>query len=287
MLALLPATPRASNSLLFSEIFKDSLMREVKSPRIIFVGGSNLSLGFNSEIIKDSLELYPINTAIHAGIGLKYMMDNSLKNIRENDIIILIPEYTQYIGDYFYGSQGQELTRMIFDINKNKIHLLNLKQILNVFKILPKYSISKLNPKEYFKFRLDPIYGKNSFNEFGDAYKHWNLSKLSFLPYENIGSNINDEVFKEIKIFEQEILLKKAKLYVSFPGIQEKSFQNSKASIKLIENQLKKSGFQIIGLPESYILNDSLFYDTPYHLRRRGVDLRTNLFLEDFKSKIK
>lgn len=287
MLALLPATPRASNSLLFSEIFKDSLMREVKSPRIIFVGGSNLSLGFNSEIIKDSLELYPINTAIHAGIGLKYMMDNSLKNIRENDIIILIPEYTQYIGDYFYGSQGQELTRMIFDINKNKIHLLNLKQILNVFKILPKYSISKLNPKEYFKFRLDPIYGKNSFNEFGDAYKHWNLSKLSFLPYENIGSNINDEVFKEIKIFEQEILLKKAKLYVSFPGIQEKSFQNSKASIKLIENQLKKSGFQIIGLPESYILNDSLFYDTPYHLRRMGVDLRTNLFLEDFKSKIK
>ena len=38
---LLPATPRASKSLLFANLKKDALLENTKSPRVIFVGGSN------------------------------------------------------------------------------------------------------------------------------------------------------------------------------------------------------------------------------------------------------
>ena len=70
---LLPATPRASKSLLFANQKKDELLQRVKSPRMIFVGGSNLSFGLNSQIIKNELNINPINTAVHAAIGVRYM----------------------------------------------------------------------------------------------------------------------------------------------------------------------------------------------------------------------
>ena len=43
----LPATPRASKSLIYAKIKKDSLLKNSLSPRIIFIGGSNLSFGLN------------------------------------------------------------------------------------------------------------------------------------------------------------------------------------------------------------------------------------------------
>jgi len=50
----LPSTPRAATSLLFAERQKDSLLKHTPPPRIIFVGGSNLSFGLNGQLIKDS-----------------------------------------------------------------------------------------------------------------------------------------------------------------------------------------------------------------------------------------
>ena len=54
---LLPATPRASKSLLVANLQKDSLLENTKPPRVIFVGGSNLSFGLNSQMIKESLNM--------------------------------------------------------------------------------------------------------------------------------------------------------------------------------------------------------------------------------------
>ena len=52
---------------------KCQLLEDTPSPRIIFVGGSNLAFGLDSQRIKDSLNINVINYGLHAGIGLKYM----------------------------------------------------------------------------------------------------------------------------------------------------------------------------------------------------------------------
>ena len=51
---------------------KCQLLEDTPSPRIIFVGGSNLAFGLDSQRIKDSLNINVINYGLHAGIGLKY-----------------------------------------------------------------------------------------------------------------------------------------------------------------------------------------------------------------------
>ena len=55
---------------------KCQLLEDAPAPRIIFVGGSNLAFGLDSQRIKDSLNINVINYGLHAGIGLKYMIDD-------------------------------------------------------------------------------------------------------------------------------------------------------------------------------------------------------------------
>ncbi len=258
-------------------------MKNVKSPRIIFVGGSNLSFGLNCQMIKDSLNLNPINTGIHAAIGLVYMMSNSLEYIKEGDIVILVPEYQQFYGDLAYGNDGEELIRTIFDVNISKLHLLNSKQIKIVIHALPKYSLSKFKFSEYFGVGERDIYCVNSFNKYGDAYKHWGLKKEVFKPSGNLGSNFNKEIFNVIKEYQNEIDRRKAILLISFPGYQDSSYLNSKENIKEIESQLKRKGLNTIGSPERYMIPDSVIFNTPYLLSKKGVDYRTNLLISDIK----
>ena len=66
----LPVTPGAKKNMLAYKIQKDSMLTNVKSPRIIFIGGSNLVFGLNSQIVKDSLRKNPINAGLAASIGL-------------------------------------------------------------------------------------------------------------------------------------------------------------------------------------------------------------------------
>lgn len=73
-------------------------------------------------------------------------------------------------------------------------------------------------------------------------------------------------------------------MYVSFPGCQYSSFNNSRSNIDHVEKLLAKSGLDILGTPERYVMPDTLFYTNPYHLIKKGVDKRTELFIQDFKN---
>jgi hypothetical protein len=39
----------------------------------------------------------------------------------------------------------------------------------------------------------------------------------------------------------------------------------------------------VMGSPERYVMPETLMFDTPYHLIKKGVDLRTELMIEDIK----
>ena len=148
---LIPTTPRASSSLLLAKIEKDSLLSTVQSPRIILIGGSNVSLSINSRIIRDSLDHNPVNTGISANIGLAYMLDHTLQYVRPNDIIIVSPEYSQFYDHLAYGKE--ELLRTILDVAPNEIFDLRRKQVWQIIKYLPRYAedqkvaVSVISPK--------------------------------------------------------------------------------------------------------------------------------------------
>ncbi|MDR1584151.1 MAG: hypothetical protein LBS55_13020 [Prevotellaceae bacterium] len=276
----LPTTPRAAQSYLYSIILKDSLLANVDSPRMIFIGGSNISFGLNSQMIKDSLNVNPINTGINAGIGLKFMFDNTLQYIRKGDIIIAPLEYSYSTHEYDYGSEA--LVRIVMDVNRGYLRLLNFQQIFTLLPFIPKYFVSKLNPLAYFNIEINhPQYSINSFNQYGDEYAHWNMKNRTFVPSDRL-DDFNQQIIEKIKDFEKNVTEKGAKLYLTYPSYLDRSFHKSEDIIVTIQTELEKN-FKVLGTPERYMMPDSLMFDTSYHLNKKGVDIRTARLIEDIR----
>lgn len=278
---LLPATPRVSKSFLFAGLQKDSLLKATESPRIIFIGGSNLSMGLNSQMIKDLLHLNPINTGLTFELGLKYMLENTLQYIRPSDVVVLVPEYSLYYSDY--RGTSEMLLRMVLDADPAKIKLLDYSQRLQLISFLPEYALSKLKPSEYFDLSESEIYGYHSFNRYGDTDAHWGRKRAFFYPFGKIENDFDPLIVLKIREFQAQILKRNAFLLLSFPGYQDISYDKSAEKISRVEAELRKNGLTVLGTPERYRMADSLLFDLPYHLTKTGVDYRTRLFIEDYR----
>ncbi|HMI07954.1 MAG TPA: hypothetical protein VK528_10440 [Flavobacterium sp.] len=285
---LLPPTPLAKEYLLASRPFKDSLLLHVKQPRIIFIAGSSMNFGLDSQVIKDSLHRNPINTGTHGGTGLFFMMDHNLPYVQKGDVVVLVAEYHQMYGNFAEG--GEELLRVIFDNSEPSLFFkLRKSQLLKTYPYIPKYAMSKFLPAQYFKIKMNPVYSKNAYNQYGDAVTHWKTAyDKKVEPFKIIeGGDFNEDLLKALVEFNQKVLAKGAKLYVSFPPYQQTSFDNCKEQIAYIDGRLQKTNLEIIGTPERYVVADDMLYDTPYHLNKKGVDQRTRLLLEDVKAAMK
>jgi hypothetical protein len=286
LLLLLPATPRTIKSNLYAVVEKDSLLLNELSPRIIFIGGSNLCFGLNSQTIKDSLLLNPINTAIHANLGIKYMLENTLQYVKKGDIIVFIPEYQHFFKEWNWGSE--ELLRTILDVDKSKIKLLSLKQIINCIPFAGNIVFSKFDRFEYKNYYDKGIvYSIESFNRYGDTYIHWDKQGQYIFDPDTIAyEKYNPQVMVEIKKYSLKIQKKGALLFISYPGYQDISFLNSEKAIKKVEQDYIASGFIILGTPERYKMPDSFLFNSTYHLNKTGVDYRTHLLIEDIRKQI-
>jgi hypothetical protein len=278
---ILPTTPKASQSLLMSAVDKENLLRNVPSPRIIFIGGSNASFGLNSETIRDSLRINPINTGIHVAIGLKYMCENALDHVRKGDIVILIPEYHLFYESLNSGSE--ELMRSILDTNQGGINPLDLAQIVNITAHIPRYTLSKFNPRDYILFSKNELYSVDSFNQFGDANAHWDMEPREFQSFTSLPGRFNPETIPFIEGFSRSVKDKGAQLVVTFPCLEGHSFDNLYLKISEVEEALQNSSITVVGSASRYRMSRRYFFDTPYHLNKKGIDHRTDLIIEDIR----
>ncbi len=280
LIVCLPATPKSSNSLLFISKNKEALLQKTKGSRIIFLGGSNLSFGLNSKLIKDSLGLNPINMGVHASLGLQFMMSQYLKNAKRGDIVILIPEYQQYLGDFSNGNEGEELARLIFDVDFKNLFSISTNQRFQIFTHLPKILKSRFDLGEYFGYQFDFIYSKYVYNEFGDIDSKYLTIKKSFVPHESLNNiSLNFNLLRDIIHFRNILKMKGINLHISFPGYQETSFNRSRKKISEIYSILINNRFKLVGKPSVFIMPEKYILNSPYHLNRKGANQRTILLI--------
>lgn len=282
---VLPSTPKANHYYLHSKVTKDSLLNKVKSPRLIFLSGSSGVFGLNSQLFKDSLSINPVNASLTSPLGLVYILKNALPKIKKGDIVILAPEYDHYFNGFGYGNL--DLTRMIFDVNFDDIKNLEMKQWIRLIKTSPRYFVSKFNPNEYFGYNKKSVYTLNIFNEYGDSSYHWKFSRRSFKPAVPLKNKFDNSVIKKIVTFNDAIEKKGGVMYISYPPYDEDSFNNNSDRIAQVIKALKDNKLKVLGTPEHYKFSKKYMFDTPYHLTKEGVDLRTNNLIEDYFNFIK
>lgn len=274
----------------YSIIEKHELLENTESPRLILVGDSNVAFGFNSELFVDSLHINPINTAIHAGYGLKYILDDTYNFIRKNDIVIISPAYSQFYGNTFLGREPLLYSLKALPSN---IQLLSIKQVYNLIQYIPKYAIQ--NYKGFIKALLikeqklskndnNFVYTRESINKFGDMVSHWGLPKIDFEPYViKDNDEFNMESFQYLKQYIKKVKSKGAIVFFSYPSLMKTSYIPNKQKIDYLKDNLEKSNILTIGSPTSYFYEDNYYFNSPYHLRFKGANQRTLLHIEFLK----
>ncbi len=272
---------------------KHQLLEKAGSPKIILLGGSNASFGINSKLIHEHFNMPVVNMGIYAEIGLKYMLSDIRPFVGEGDVVVLLPEYANYISDFYFGSRG--LVAVLFDVYPEGRKYVTWAQWRHLFPYLVNYTAVKVKRlPDYLTKRIvgeKPkknigVYDRRSFNEFGDAHIHWSMGPRPIPPGGKIapGSvSIRKDILEDIGEFKSFLESKKARLAIFPPCLNERTYQGQKWAIDEIAKAMSAWNFK----PERYIFPDSQCFDSPYHLVKEGVDIRTNRLIEDLDAWLK
>ena len=249
----------------------------ISTPKIIFIGGSSLALGLDSEIVERQTHMQVVNMGLNGGLGLRYMLDEVKANIRPGDIIVISPEYEHWHGSLLDG--GLNMLWAIRANPKSITALSSPNQILVIAQNAPEFIQEKFS--ELLPGRRNPVYNRDAFNQYGDFVNH--LDQLHVEPLGSI-ARINEqpdnpnttEVLRAFAIYAN---CRNARVVYSFPPLAatQLALSDNKTAIDHILAELNGiSEIQVIDLPTDNVYPDNTFFDTVYHLNADGRKTRSN-----------
>jgi hypothetical protein len=261
-------------------IDKHAEAAKIKGPKIIFAGGSNLAFGLNSEEIKQKFGVSVINLGLHWSLGLAFILNEVKDVVRENDIVVLSIEYYMPIEGIY---QLEEDARHFYPkcgeyYNRNYLKEINyfFDQKHNDFK-------SIFSSDEISSGVADPIYSRNTFNNYGDHISHLKMKDFKRLGSRETFINKRWQGIEKINEFYTYSKVKGFRVYFLFPPYAQTQFQRNYEQIKRLESDaLENMKTPILNKPEDVAFNDSLFFDNVYHLNKQGREKRTQRLIEIF-----
>ena len=162
---------RDKNAYIATTLDKEKRLTELPFNKLIFVGGSNLTFGLDCKKISDSIKMPTVNMSVHAGLGLDFMLKETMASIKQGDVIILSPEY-------YLGKDGdRKLFAQLLDINPQAS-----KYVINTFNDNIRLLVAELQrcvSGLFYTFITNPspsVYEKNNFTEEGDMVGHLEIA---------------------------------------------------------------------------------------------------------------
>ncbi len=277
------------DSYLAAVLEKDRLIRNTPSPKIILVGGSNLAFGIDSKAIQDSLGLNVVNMGLYAKLGLKYMLAQVRPYIKSGDVVIVVPEYDQFYGDYANGDNTLN-TALLYAPADRIPDFIRSYSIVDVV-LRPRVENTRRSflqafaaalGKEQMLFPPDTnaVYNRHSFNQYGDAVSHldkkgMNPDSIFVKPLPPL-KDFNRGTLGDLNSIASKSKEEKAYSYFLFPSYIDRSYVINVAAIDSLRRKLA-DGMQIpiVGTPKDFVMQKQFFFDTRYHLNREGRQLRT------------
>ena len=277
------------DSYLAAVLEKDRLIRNTPSPKIILVGGSNLAFGIDSKAIQDSLGLHVVNMGLYAKLGLKYMLAQVRPYIKQGDVVVVVPEYDQFYGDYANGDNTLN-TALLYAPADRIPDFIRSYSIVDVV-LRPRVenarrsflrAFAAAGGKEDVLFPPDTntVYNRRSFNQYGDAVSHLNKPGMNpdsiFVKPLPPLKEFNRGTLKDLNAIESKSREANAHAYFLFPSYIDRSYVINVAAIDSLKKKIAGGmSMPIVGGPKDFVMPKQYFFDTRYHLNREGRYLRT------------
>ena len=275
----------ATQTMLVAQRDKCEMVRTIDSPRVILVGGSGIGLGVNSAALAEKLCRNVYNAGLHAGLGLIYQMKSVTPLIKDGDVVVLFPEYSNFDNKTAYGNQ--ELVAVLMDILPEHRKFVSMKQWFALTTFILEYGAGKI--RRLFSVRLK----KNDWTRFdanGDGV--WTLADPAArcpIPLSSYwkADHYSPMVLPYIAAFKREVNLKHGRLIIMPPAVQSAFYDRQTEFVDRIAYACREAGLPFAVPTKRYALPDEWFYDTPYHLNLLGRNRRAEMLAEDLSGLMK
>ena len=266
------------------------LLKNTSAPRIILIGGSNVSFGIDAELMQRRLGIPVINDGLHAGLGVTPLRELQ-QYLQPGDVVILSLEYQFFSSQDVMNGDITFLSDWI-EYSPERIQYLSSpwREAPALYATMLQRKVNRQVNTYLFGGTLDElrsVFIGTKYNANGDFIGHLQQSstpprKISFEPYPV--SKIQEEIFIFLQHFQQAAREKGAEVYFEAPASRESNCETTGiTSLTNFFNQFeKRSSIPVLTPLDELCLPDKYFFDTAYHLNARGRQLRTERLIENW-----
>ncbi len=303
--------PRSDKHGYFAALIdKHHRLSTIGSPKIIFIGGSNLAFGLDSPLIESKFHIPVVNMGLCAPLGLRYLLEEVKDDIHSGDIVVLVLEYRLLRKSGIEGSW--DLIHPVQVYPYSLLYILRaytrsqqaFSSLLDLIRWLPTakwqgcYEIFK---EMWDRGYYDPSLIENweitnetdtkirfCFNKNGDYVGHCGKPNRPFGINLNLISDTDSEAVYLINNFHSLAKKRGAHVVIIPPPVPGEDLIPSRCSSASIANwPSQKLTVPILARPGRYAFATSLFYQPAYHLNATGRSVRTRLLCEDLEQYFK
>ncbi|MDF2678632.1 MAG: hypothetical protein K0Q97_2986 [Bacillota bacterium] len=263
---------------------KDSYAAAEDGNKIIFTSGSNTLFGVRTSNITEELGIPTYNLAIHAALGIDFILEEAKEVLRSGDTVIIPMEYAILMSDEASKKLAFDYYRLFDKNNLNRIN--SLDKMRYVFQNNPINALEHTALALQVKDVTEVSYKSSYVNGNGDQTKHYEHSEEILRNVEPIvlpdemKETVGLKRIKEFNIWCNENNITFYFMYPStilFDEYYQKPYSNY---FNFLESYFSENNISVIGSPYDSFYDISLFHDTNYHLNEKGMTIRTEYIIK-------
>lgn len=265
------------NDYLSALIDKHQRLDNMDSPKLIFAGGSNLAFGLDRKSIEDTFLVPVVNMGLQGGLGLNFILEELKDKIKTGDVVVLSIEYFLDIdGNYALQKEAaRQFSRA------DRYFKMSLQKELQIYLDRCRDNFDSSKREKSKEKKAEDVYSRSIFNNYGDIVLPEGIESSPTLlcgyefEYEYwVGINLLNE-------FIYEAQSKKVEVFFMYPNYCASGYYINEMVLKNFANDIENDlNVEILNSPEDLVMDDSLFFDTRYHLNIEGRVIRTTKMID-------
>jgi hypothetical protein len=280
--------------------------------KIIFVGGSNLAFGLDSQAVERAFGLPVVNMGVNGKLGLCYFLDCVRGHVGQGDLIVIVPEYRnfsfgpemadelhQYVAEVFpfdkgYPDPQQDWTFPLIDIRFQIIAAqkeLQLSLLRAVDRLALKWAATALlEPPGKHEFL--PCLRRKGFSKEGDVLAQFLPPAVEEIPakkkliiehIEPLSPAAEDRAVGVINDFASFARARGAQAVYLFPPYYRPGSDESRRLQALADRLRQRLTIPVPSNPEQSFFAFEDLYESNYHLNAESRERHTQQVITDLK----
>ena len=277
---------------------KHARLDAAQSPKIVFVGGSNLAYGLDSPSVERALGRQVANMGMNAYLGVSFMLEEVAPALKPGDTVVLSLENEMFRvqGDFDAADgRGTDVFMMVKTRPASWAYVAETSQ-RQVLAALPEVVQRKtqrvLGDLVHFGREpklMDRIETRGAFNSHGDLVSHIGVHWPEPLdPGTNlVACPLDPRVPPLLRRFQDRFQQRQVRVLLLPPPIPKGYYDAQRTAIEATKQAVDAAAPGLrIAEPARYVFPESCFFDDIHHLTGECRLDRTNLVIEDLRAKL-